>query len=122
MYTTIIHPYRKALNLSLNEYCVLEEIRVLSHNFQYGGWCIKSKENIAKNLDISKRQLLRIIKALELKNLIIKDKQTKYLRSTDTWNFLIAEKENLIVGTKTINEILLTAKISTGDIMSPTVT
>jgi len=100
MYTTILHPLRKAYNLSLLEYCVLEEIRVLSHNHKFGGWCVKSKQNMGDSLDVSKQQIHRIINTLLSRGLIEKNGVTKYIRTTDEWNGLIADKERYKLAVK----------------------
>ena len=87
MYTTIIHPLRKALNLSLTEYCVLESIRELSDD-KYNGWCVASKQTIAKGLDITRQYVHKTLKVLETKDLIeISDKG--FLRITHYYNELL---------------------------------
>lgn len=70
MYTTIIHPLRKALCLSCNEYCVLDAIYKLSNNSKYGGWCIQKNQKIAEELDISKRTIITVKKTLNTKGYI----------------------------------------------------
>lgn len=93
MYTTILHPIRKMYNLSLIEYCILEEVRVLSHsNNGYGGWCVKSKVNIADGLDISRATAFRGLKTLEEKNLIERN-EDGLLRCSDEWLTKISKRE-----------------------------
>lgn len=86
MYTTIIHPLRKGLNLSVNEYCVLDSIRNLSNNTKYGGWCIKPKQSIADDLDLSLRTIQNIIKTLDLKGLLLRGELKNQLRTADEFN------------------------------------
>jgi predicted transcriptional regulator len=74
MYTVIIHPLRKALNLSMNEYAVLDSIMKLSNNTEYSGWCIISRDRLADALDLSKPTIIKIYDTLEIKGLIIKNK------------------------------------------------
>lgn len=93
MYTTIIHPIRVALNLSLNEYCVLDSIYRLSQNVKYGGWCVQSKANIAKDLGLGDRVVFTIIKTLEEKDLIERNDQGN-LRTKDSWNEMMANKHD----------------------------
>lgn len=92
MFTTIIHPLRKIYNLSLIEYCILEEIRVLSHaDNQFGGWCIKAKENIAKNLDIGYATVFRALNTLEEKELI--ERSHTGVRCLNEWLKAISKRE-----------------------------
>ena len=96
MYTTILHPLRKAYNLSIHEYCILDSIYMLSHNKKYGGWCVMSKRDIGKELDLSERTVFVTIDLLEAKGLI--DKSEKgFLRTTDEWNELIANKHDYFI-------------------------
>ena len=96
MYTTIIHPIRVALSLSLNEYCVLDSIYRLSQNIKYGGWCVQSKANLAKDLDLGDRVIFTIIKTLEEKDLIERNDQGN-LRTKDSWNEMMANKHDYYV-------------------------
>ena len=100
MYTTIIHPLRKAYNLSLNEYCVLDTIYHLSNNEQFWWWCIKSKANIADDLDLTARSVFKIINTLIDKWLIKKHPQTKHLRPNDEWSENIANKDKWSIAWK----------------------
>lgn len=86
MYTTIIHPLRKALNLSMNEYAVLESIRALSNNNKYNGWCVTSKQQMAEALDLSKQSVHKIVKTLHIKGLVEKGKVPGSIRSVDMYN------------------------------------
>lgn len=93
MYTTIIHPIRKAFNLSLHEYCVLDSVYLLSHNNKFGNWCIMSKKNIAEELDLSERTVFVILKTL-IKKELIERSEKGYVRTTDMWNEVIANKHD----------------------------
>lgn len=77
-YTTIIHPVRKAFNLSCNEYCVLDTILRMQNNDSH--WCYMSRETMAKDLDLSKQSILNILKSLIDRGLVIKHEQTYHLR------------------------------------------
>ena len=113
MYTTIIHPLRKSLNISCNEYCVLDTIYHLSNNSKYGGWCIKSRQNIADDLDLSKQTVITIIDNLEKKGLILKNEDTKFLRPCDLYCEAIQQKNDWIVG-KISGEKMISGNISVG--------
>lgn len=107
MYNTIIHPLRKAFNLSIHEYCVLDTIFFLSNNRRYN-WCIKSKQNIADSLDISRRTVNRIIPALIAKGLLEKSEQG-FLRTTDEWNDVISNKDEYVIGLKNEENMFISA-------------
>jgi len=111
MYTTIIHPLRKALCLSVNEYVLLDTVYHLSNNEKYGGWCIISKNKMADWLDISVETVYRMLKTLEEKELIKRDEATKYIKTTDSYNELIANKEDWLIGFKGKESAFLSGKM-----------
>jgi DNA-binding Lrp family transcriptional regulator len=112
MYTTIIHPLRKAYNLSINEYCVMEAIRTLSNNTKYKGWCLMSQGRIADALDLSRQWMGEIYKALEAKELIERRKDTREdtaVRTMDEWNeWFMADKADILLALKTKDSELST--------------
>lgn len=120
MYTTIIHPLRKAYNLSLLEYCVLDSVWFLSKNNRHNGWCVKTKQGIADDLDVSKQHVIRVINALIEKGLIEKDADTKFLRTVDEWNEHLSNKSEWLIGSKTNSNTLLSTKVTDGNKMLPT--
>lgn len=77
-YTTIIHPVRKALHLSCNEYCVLDTILRMQNNDSH--WCYMSRETMADDLDLSKQSILNILKGLISRGLVVKHEKTSHLR------------------------------------------
>jgi hypothetical protein len=77
-YTTIIHPVRKSLHLSCNEYCVLDTILRMQNNDSH--WCYMSRETMADDLDLSKQSILNILKGLISRGLVIKHEKTSHLR------------------------------------------
>lgn len=97
MYNTVINPLRKALMLSTNEYLILDAIYHLSNNIKYGGWAIISKQKLADEYDLSKRTIINIINALELKGLIIRDEKTKFLRASEIYCDAIQNKDKWII-------------------------
>lgn len=112
------HLLRKSYSLSLNEYAVLCEIYYLSHNEKFNGWCIKSKVNIAKTLDLTDRTVFRAIEVLIEKELIKKNDRGD-LRPTDKWTSTLAERHNLAFGVKTDEETIQSAS---GDFLQQTTT
>jgi len=86
-YTTILHPIRIELGLTNNEYCIADSIYHLSNNLKSPilGWCYATKENLGKYIGISKQATLEIIKNLITKKILIKDEETKYLKTSEKW-------------------------------------
>jgi len=93
MYTTIIHSIRKQLELNCNEYCVLDTIYHLSNNSKFNGWCIKSKENISYQLDLSRQTVHNIIDKLIDIGLVEKS-ELKHLRTTEKYCELISKLDS----------------------------
>ena len=105
MYTTIIHPLRKAYCLSINEYCVIEAVRGLANNTKYEGWCLMSAARIATALDLSDDTIRRAYARLEAVGLIERRKKTPQdtaIRSVDEWNeWFMSDKADLLLSLKT---------------------
>lgn len=97
MYTTIIHPLRKALCLSLTEYIILDMIYHLSHNEKYGGWCIASKAQLSEWSDLSLATVKRHITTLYEKDLVTKNERG-WLKTKDSYNEMIANKADYLIG------------------------
>lgn len=101
MYNTIIHPLRKALCLSLSEYAVLDSIYQLSNNVKYAGWCVISKQKLAKALDLSERTVQRHITTLLEKEYIMKQEPQGWLKTKDIYNDAISNRDGYIYGLET---------------------
>jgi len=86
-YTTIIHEIRIKLDLSCNEYCLADVIYHLSNNpgSKVLGWCYASKESVAKMLGLSKQTVHKLLKKLLENEIIEKDDDTKWFRTTKKW-------------------------------------
>lgn len=82
-FTIIYHPIRQELNLSINEYVVIDSVNQLSHNPNHP-WCTQSKEQIAKFTGISERTVYRAIQRGEETGLIERSERGD-LRSTSKW-------------------------------------
>ena len=112
MFTTIIHPLRKALQLSCNEYCVMDSIYNLSNNSEFGGYCIASKQYLADELDIDKRSIINIINALELKELVERsDKINGAIRPTKFLRFIMQSKSDWQIAIKSNEFELMSVKL-----------
>lgn len=86
-YTNIQHGFRKTNNLSCNEYILCDMIFYLSKSDSstVPGWCYMSRENIAKEIGLSKQTVLNIIDRLIDKGFLIRNDQSKYLKTTTSW-------------------------------------
>jgi hypothetical protein len=85
-YTLILHSARKALDITINEYCLADTIHKLSGNRStVPGWCYASKEHLGMSLGVSRRSIHNMINSLKGKRLVEVQEETGYLRTTDAW-------------------------------------
>nr|QGH72415.1 MAG: putative replisome organizer protein [Podoviridae sp. ctka020] len=98
MYTTIIHPLRKTLCLSCNEYIILDLVWRLSKNEKYGNWCVASKKQLADWTDLAERTVFNAINKLITKELVRKDPKTGWLKTSDEWNEQMANTHDWVLG------------------------
>ena len=86
-YTTIIHDFRKQYDLSMNDYVLADILDFLSSSRKYGqGTYVKiSRDEIAKELGVSKSGLRYMIDRLIEKDLAEKEPSTGKLRATEKW-------------------------------------
>lgn len=68
------HSFRKRLKLTLNEMAVLKEIE--DNTDPYFGWCSKSKNSIANEINVTKNTVLNALDKLEQLGYLNHDKQT----------------------------------------------
>lgn len=87
VFTNIQHGFRRHYKMSNNEYILCDMINVLSTSAQssVSGWCYMSKQNIALNMDLTKRAVLDMIEKMILNGFIEKHPETKNLRTTAKW-------------------------------------
>ena len=104
--------------LSVNEYCVLDSIHKLQNNEDHMGWCYKSKQNMANDLDLSKRTIITIISTLIKKGLVVKNETTNHLRCTNVFNELLINRNDWIIANKNIG---LISGVVSGEDSAPTV-
>lgn len=98
-YTTINHVARRALSLSMIEYCIYDSIYNLSHNPRRQGWCTASNEQIADFIGCSEKTVRRaklkginegLLKLPEGKS----NKQDRRIDTTQRWyDIVIIRKE-----------------------------
>lgn len=113
MYTTIIHPLRKALNLSMHEYAVLDSIMKLSNNTEFSGWCVISREKLSRSLDLSKPTIIKIYNTLDQKGLI-KTNSLGHARPVQSFIELFNPTNDVNIAVASESEILASVKKLTG--------
>jgi len=85
--SNIVHPARKKLSLTVNEYCLADLVYHLSNNpgARIKGWCTASKPDIAETFDLSKRSIINLTNKLIDKGILTKHKNGRYLKTTQIW-------------------------------------
>lgn len=86
-YTTINHEARTKLGLTWLEYGLADLIYNLANNPKsiFPGWCYASKENLAKQLGVTKQTVHTILNKLEKLGLIVRETETKHIKVTIDW-------------------------------------
>ena len=87
IYVTVILSVRKRFGLSPSEYIVMDIIDQLSRNprSKYPGWYYGSKEYLADIVGIDRRTIHRHIKDLIEKEILEKDENSSFLKTTLKW-------------------------------------
>jgi|AACY02.9.fsa_nt_gi Transcriptional regulator of a riboflavin/FAD biosynthetic operon len=91
IYVTIYEGAMSQLGISVEEYYIAETISLLSgEKSSSPGWCVMSKENMAKKLGVSVSHTYDLIKRLEDKGLIERmGKRKSEVRPTARWSNVI---------------------------------
>jgi hypothetical protein len=84
VFTTIIYQTKDRLKLSIVEYCLVDIIGRLSNSPEYP-YCLLSQDELAKNIGISTRQTIRLIKKLISEGYLEQEPTIKKLRATQKW-------------------------------------
>jgi hypothetical protein len=85
-YTLILHSARKALDITINEYCLADTVHKLSGNRStVPGWCYASKEHLGSVLGGSRRSIHNMINSLKGRGILELQEDTGYLRTTEVW-------------------------------------
>lgn len=105
LYTNIQHEIRKQFNLSCNEYVLLDMIYHLSTNpdSKIKGWCYASKEMLANEIGLSRQAIFNMIEKLSDLNLIEKDFQTRFLKTTEQWNLIYFNQKDTLHKVKKVD-------------------
>lgn len=84
LYATLLYSVIHELDISIAEYFYLDMVYHLSH----GGWCYKSLENIAKDMNMAKSGVVKLRDRLIEKGLIKKSVKG-HVKTTDTYHKVI---------------------------------
>ena len=85
-YTLILHSARKALDITINEYCLADTVHKLSGNRStVPGWWYASKEHLGSVLGVSRRSIHNMINSLKGRGILELQEDTGYLRTTEAW-------------------------------------
>lgn len=120
-YTSIIHKYRQQLGLSCHEYILLDIIYSLHTNplSMINGWCYAKKDTLAEYIGLSKRGVLLIIDKLIDKGFIIRDEETRYLKTTEKWQIIYFEGEKSSPEVKKVHSRGEKSSLQRGEKSSP---
>lgn len=83
-----MHDFRRENDLSCHEYILCDMIYFLSThpNSRIPGWCYASKDKLADEILIGRQTLFNILERMIEAGFIIRDEETKYLKTSDKWN------------------------------------
>ena len=86
-FTTIKHHPRVKYDLSNNDYCIANVIYHLSNNpsSKFKGWYYGKIETLGKMFYFGRSATYESVKKLIAKNLVEKDLESGFLRTTTTW-------------------------------------
>lgn len=97
LYTKVLHQARKHLGISTNDYCVADEVNLLSGpTSKVPGWCTKGKEKMAEDMDLSRQAIINCVDRLVSKELVERQEKTGFLRTTALWKSTIEHYESLL--------------------------
>lgn len=82
-FTTIYHPIREELGLSVNDYVIIDSIHQLSHKPNHP-WCVQSKDAMSEFTGLSRSTVFRAIEEGLKKDLLEKNERGD-LRTTEKW-------------------------------------
>ena len=82
-YSMVFHDVREKMGLSLNTYVVIDSIHKLCSSDPRFPYCVMSKDDIAKFLELGRRTIFRCITEAEELGLIERNEQG--LRTTQKW-------------------------------------
>ncbi|MFW2525439.1 hypothetical protein ACN5O8_06900 [Aliarcobacter butzleri] len=86
-YTTIKHHPRVKYELSNNDYCIANAIYHLSNNpdSKFKGWYYGKIETLGQMFNFGRTATYESIKKLTEKNLVEKDPESGFLKTTNKW-------------------------------------
>jgi biotin operon repressor len=98
-FTNIRHDVRRKSGLLLNEYVLLDMVYHLQVNPKSTnqGWCYMAQDTIGNELGITRQGVSKMIKKLVGLGWLIKDEETKYIKTTEKWyNLYLTNDVNLV--------------------------
>lgn len=96
-YTTLYHQARKALGLTVIEYCIADMVYHLCNNpsQESNGWCFSSRQYFAEELGVGEATIYRAITKLIKLGILTKHSSTSMLKCTPLWyETVIIKKSN----------------------------
>jgi len=81
-FTTVLHPAKKKLGISTDEYILLDIILKLEKNAKHAGWCYASREYLANCLDIQRPSVSRMLSRLEKQGLVEIEEKSRFIKTT----------------------------------------
>ena len=87
-YTVVLHEVRERLDLSINNYVVLDSIHKLSHTNEQYPYCTMSKDEMAKFLKLHRATVFRAINE-GIRQGLIERTPEHFLRTTRKWVELV---------------------------------
>lgn len=87
IYTNIQHGFRKENGLTLNEYVICDMVFFLCKDStsKVPGWCYMTKENMGKEMSLSKQSVMTLSKKMIDFGFLEKQEFTGFLKTTSKW-------------------------------------
>jgi biotin operon repressor len=119
LFTIVKHAARIKNDLSYLDYCLADTIYHLANNKsnKMGGWCYKSKENLAVQLGVSRSTIQTSITKLVVVGFIIRNK-CGHLRNTKKWESEVihskAARQSVKKSVSKLSDLLVSDGVKTG--------
>lgn len=83
-YSIVLHDVRERFDLSLTTYVIVDSVHKLSSSDPHYPWCVMSKPDMAKFLQLGERTVYRALNEAEEQGLIERNEHGG-LRATEKW-------------------------------------
>jgi DNA-binding MarR family transcriptional regulator len=106
-FVTINNIARKKLGLSFTEYALVDLVYHLSNNpdSYHPGWCYATKDKLAAELDVKKRQLFTMINKMINAGLIERHPETSDLRVSKNWYQTVLIRNDSAIIARTVQKL-----------------